>query len=52
MKQGRPDLTRLMMLRSLLIGFRSHADMQAEIMALRHQLIVLQRKPKDETAAP
>jgi hypothetical protein len=33
MKQGRLGLTRLMMLRSLLIGFRSQADMQAEIIA-------------------
>jgi hypothetical protein len=36
----------LMMLRSLLVGFRGQADMQAEIIALRHQLIVLQRNPK------
>jgi hypothetical protein len=33
----------IMMLRSLLTGVRSQAVMQAEIMALRHQLIVLQR---------
>jgi hypothetical protein len=31
------------MLRSLLAGFRRQAVLQAEIIALRHQLIVLQR---------
>src|SRR5262245_37830601 len=38
----------LMFLNSLLIGIRSRAAMQVEIIALRHQLIVLQRtqKPK------
>src|SRR5690242_12590824 len=38
----------LMMLRSLLSGIRSQAAVQAEILALRHQLTVLQRtqKPK------
>src|SRR5262249_22642295 len=36
----------LMLLRSLLTGFRSQAVMQAEIIALRHQLIVLQRTQK------
>jgi hypothetical protein len=38
----------LMSLDSLLIGFRSRSAMQAEIIALRHQLTVLQRtqKPK------
>ena len=37
-----------MFLNSLLVGFRSQATLQAEIIALRHQLIVLQRtqKPK------
>src|SRR5262245_60288343 len=45
MKQGRPGLTRLMMLRSLLTGFRQQARLQAEIIALRHQLTVLQRTP-------
>jgi hypothetical protein len=33
----------LMMLGSLLRSLRTHAAMQAEILALRHQLIVLQR---------
>jgi len=32
-----------MMLSSLLAGLRTQAAMQAEILALRHQLIVLQR---------
>jgi putative transposase len=38
----------LMMLRSLLTGIRAQAAVQAEIIALRHQLTVLQRtrKPK------
>ena len=38
----------LMFVNSLLVGFRSQAALQAEIVALRHQLIVLQRtqKPK------
>ena len=38
----------LMLLNSLLVGFRGQAAMQAEIIALRHQLTVLQRtqKPK------
>src|SRR5215831_6144734 len=36
----------LMLLRSLLTDFRSQAVMQAEIIALRHQLIVLQRTQK------
>jgi hypothetical protein len=35
-----------MSLDSLLIGFRSRAAIQAEIIALRHQLIVLQRSQK------
>jgi hypothetical protein len=35
-----------MLLRSLLTGFRNQAAMQAEIIALRHQLIVLQRSSK------
>jgi putative transposase len=37
-----------MFLNSLLVGFRSQAALQAEIIALRHQLIVLRRtqKPK------
>src|SRR6478672_6678000 len=37
-----------MLFNSLLIGLRARSAMQAEIMALRHQLIVLQRtqKPK------
>jgi hypothetical protein len=35
-----------MLLRSLLNGLQSQAVMQAEIVALRHQLIVLQRKEK------
>jgi hypothetical protein len=37
-----------MMLNSLLIGLRGQAAMQAEIIALRHQLTVFQRtqKPK------
>ena len=34
-----------MMFRSLLGGFRQQAALQAEIIALRHQLIVLQRTP-------
>jgi len=46
MKQGRPGLTRLMMLNSLLIGLRGQAAMQAEIIALRHQLTVFQRTQK------
>jgi putative transposase len=33
-----------MMLHSLLNGVRSQAVMQAEIIALRHQLVVLQRR--------
>jgi putative transposase len=36
----------LMSLKSLLTGFRNRAAMQAEIIALRHQLIVLQRTQK------
>ncbi|HMF00656.1 MAG TPA: hypothetical protein VKK06_12285, partial [Terriglobia bacterium] len=36
----------LMMLNSLLVGLRSQAAMQAEIIALRHQVIVLQRSQK------
>ena len=36
----------LMMLSSLLAGLRTQAAMQAEILALRHQLIVLQRTQK------
>src|SRR5262249_17341358 len=46
MNQGRPGLTRLMMLNSLLVGLRGQAGMQAEIIALRHQLTVLQRSQK------
>src|SRR5215470_1046810 len=40
---GPTGLTRLMLLNSLLMGPRSQAVMQAEIIALRHQLTVLQR---------
>src|SRR5262249_40871452 len=36
----------IMLLRSLLIGVQSQVVMQAEIIALRHQLIVLQRTQK------
>jgi hypothetical protein len=36
----------LMMLSSLLAGLRTQAATQAEILALRHQLIVLQRTQK------
>src|SRR5262245_63655326 len=36
----------LMSLGSLLTGFRNRTAMQAEIIALRHQLIVLQRTQK------
>ena len=36
----------VMMLSSLLAGLRTQAAMQAEILALRHQLIVLQRTQK------
>jgi putative transposase len=36
----------LMMLSSLLAGLRTQAALQAEILALRHQLIVLQRTQK------
>jgi hypothetical protein len=36
----------LMSLVSLLSGFRSRAAMQAEIIALRHQLTVLERSKK------
>jgi hypothetical protein len=38
----------LMFLNSLLVGFRRRAALQAEIIALRHQLIVLQQthRPK------
>src|SRR5262244_275027 len=36
----------LMLLRSLITGLQSQAVMQAEIIALRHQLIVLQRTQK------
>jgi len=35
-----------MMLRSLLTGLRTQATMQAEILAIRHQLVVLQRTHK------
>src|SRR5262249_53845125 len=45
MKQGRPGLTRLMMFRVVLTGFRQQARLQTEIIALRHQLTVLQRTP-------
>src|SRR5262245_6700089 len=38
----------LMSLRSLLTGLRNQAVMQAEIIALRHQLIVLQRTQKTQ----
>src|ERR1700756_2544377 len=38
----------LMMLHSLLTGLRNQAAVQAEIIALRHQLIVLQRSQKPE----
>src|SRR5215813_6064348 len=37
-----------MMLTSLLIGLRGQAVMQAEIIALRHQLTVLQRNQKSQ----
>jgi hypothetical protein len=33
----------LMMFRSLLAGLRTQAALQTEILALRHQLVVLQR---------
>src|SRR6266850_3817598 len=36
----------LMFLNSLLIGFRGQPALQAEIIALRHQLTVLQRNQK------
>jgi hypothetical protein len=36
----------LMMLKSLLTGLRGHAAMQAEMIALRHQLTVFQRTQK------
>jgi hypothetical protein len=36
----------LMMLNSLLVGLRGQAAMQADIIALRHQLTVLQRSQK------
>src|SRR5215472_2743853 len=36
----------LMMLNSVLVGLRGRAGMQAEIIALRHQLAVLQRSQK------
>jgi len=39
---------RLLMLRSLLVGVRNQAATQAEIIALRHQLIVLQRTQKSK----
>ena len=38
----------LMMLSSLLAGLRTQAGLQAEILALRHQLIVLQRTQKNK----
>src|SRR5262245_29558632 len=43
-----------MFLNSLFVGFRTRAGMQAEIIALRHQLIVLQRtqKPKRVVLKP
>ena len=43
-----------MFLNSLFFGFRTRAGMQAEIIALRHQLIVLQRtqKPKRVVLKP
>jgi len=45
----------LMCLESLLVGFRFGAGLhQAEIIALRHELIVLQRthKPKPSSSIP
>jgi putative transposase len=38
----------LMFLNSLLVGFRSRAALLAEIVALRHQLTVLQRTQKPQ----
>jgi hypothetical protein len=38
-----------MMFRSVLGGFRQQAALQAEIIALRHQLTVLQRTPYPKT---
>jgi hypothetical protein len=38
-----------MLLNSLLMGLRNQVDMQAGIIALRHQLTVLQPKPTQET---
>src|SRR5215467_11214665 len=41
--------TLLLFLRSFSVYFRSQSDLQAEILALRHQIVVLQRqvpKPK------
>jgi len=46
MKQGRPGLTRLMTLSCILRSFRTQAAVQAEIIALRHQLVVLHRTQK------
>jgi hypothetical protein len=40
-----------MLLHSLLVGLRSQAEMQAEIVALRHQLTVLQRTQKPRRLA-
>src|SRR5436309_13666384 len=41
----------LMLLNPLLVGFRSRAAMQAEILALRHQSAVLQRTQKPKRLA-
>jgi putative transposase len=42
----------LMLLNSLFIGLRRRAAMQAEIIALRHQLKVLQANQKTKAARP
>jgi len=41
----------LMFVNSLLVGFQGQAALQAEIIALRHQLIVLQRTQKPKRLA-
>jgi hypothetical protein len=41
-----------MLFNSLLMGLRARAVMQAEIIALRHQLAVLRRTPKIKAARP
>ena len=41
----------VMMFSALLVGLRGQAAMQAEIIALRHQLTVLQRNPETKAVS-